>query len=542
MTEFAVDGVDSPRGQGTSRWRIWLSLAVALLCVVLGGLGGFEFHKKSPVEYSASATVLVLPTAAGLDSSVAGNRSQTDVQIATEAELLRSSLVADAASKLMKGALSAKQLLKNSVVTVPPNSQVLTVSLVAGTRTNARDGAQALVQAYLDRRNADAKAQLDATVKSLETSAADLTKRLDKNTAATAAQLAKDATDKAALTLLASSKVLLINSIADVNSRLISLNLDTVHGGDIVTAAELPTSPASPKLALTVAAGLLVGALAAGGLLIGLNQLRAKRRTATGQQRTTRVPVLATLALGHPSTAEGSAGSDVVRFVDEDEVLRRLCMKISTHKGLPGPTVIVGVGDPLLRTRLGASLNRAWASEFGSSVLVLTEDGLHVDEATGIPPSAPGLRDALRRDEGILETVIVPVGTYAGMVGPGRDAHLAPTAAQRGLLPEVWSLLEKEFGTVLVQTGSPLDSPVAQSVAVTAGRFVVLVEVGIGQRRDLTSTLEEIEWLDLSDRVAGVVIVSNHPAPLLDETNLYADPPGPFGRETDVSGGFRDRE
>ena len=140
MTEFAVDGVDSPRGQGTSRWRIWLSLAVALLCVVLGGLGGFEFHKKSPVEYSASATVLVLPTAAGLDSSVAGNRSQTDVQIATEAELLRSSLVADAASKLMKGALSAKQLLKNSVVTVPPNSQVLMVSLVAGTPANGNVG------------------------------------------------------------------------------------------------------------------------------------------------------------------------------------------------------------------------------------------------------------------------------------------------------------------------------------------------------------------------------------------------------------------
>jgi hypothetical protein len=69
----------------------------------------------------------------------------------------------------------------------------------------------------------------------------------------------------------------------------------------------------------------------------------------------------------------------------------------------------------------------------------------------------------------------------------------------------------------------------------------VLVEVGIGQRRDLTSTLEEIEWLDLSDRVAGVVIVSNHPAPVLDETNLYADPTEPFLRDTDGPGGLRDR-
>jgi capsular polysaccharide biosynthesis protein len=480
----------------------------------------------------------VLPTAAGLDSSVAGSRSQTDVQIATEAELLRSSLVAADASKLIKGAVSEKQLLKNSAVTSPPNSQVLMVSLVAATPAKARDGATALAQAYLNRRNAGAKAQLDSTVTSLETQVSDLTKRLVK----TSSDFAKvDPKDQGQKDLIASQRVLLVNSIADVNSRLVSLRLDTVHGGDIVTQAELPTHPASPNLALTVGAGLLVGTLAAGGLLIGLNQLRTKRRTALGQSTTTRVPVLATLALSNPSTAKASVGSDVVRFVDEEEVLRRLCMKISTHKGLPGPTVIVGVGDPLLRTRLGASLNRAWAAEFGSSVLVLTEDGDHIDKATGIPPSAPGLRDALRRDQGILETVIVPVGTYAGVVGPGRDSHKAPTAAQRGLLPEIWSLLEREFGSVLVQTGSPLDSPVAQSVAVTAGRFVVLVEVGIGQQRDLTSTLEEIEWLDLSNRVAGVVIVSNHPAPSLVETDAYADSAEPFERGTDVSGGFRDR-
>jgi capsular polysaccharide biosynthesis protein len=536
MTDFAVDGVDSPRQKGTDRWRLVLTLVVALLCVALGGFGGYAFHKKAAVEYRASSTVLVLPTAVGLDSSASGSKSQSDVEIATESELLRSSLVADAASKLIKGSVSAKELLKNSTVTAPTNSQVLIVAVVAGTPEKARDGAQALAQAYLNRRNAVAQTQLDATIKDLTAQQADFNKRLAK--VATDQEKA-DPTDKGQVALLASQRILVTDQIADVNSRLVSLNINKVHGGDIVTSAELPVHPASPNVALTVGAGLLLGTLAAGGLLIGLNQLRAKRRTAPGQSTTTRVPVLATLALSHPSSALDSAGAPVVRFVDEDEVFRRLCMKISTHKGLPGPTVIVGVGDPLLRTRLGASLNRAWAAEFGSSVLVLTEDGSHVVEATGIAPAAAGLRDALRRDEGILETVTVPVGTYAGVVGPGRDPHLAPTAAQRGLLPEVWSLLEQEFGSVLVQTGSPLDSPVAQSVAVTAGRFVVLVEVGIGQQRDLTSTLEEIEWLDLSNRVAGVVIVSNHPAPPLVEQDPYADEP--FVRDTDRPGGSRDR-
>src|SRR4051812_31161430 len=183
MTDLAVDGVDSSRGYGVRRWLVLLSLFAALLCVVLGGLGGYEFHKKTAVEYQSSATLLVLPTAVGLDSSVAGNKSQAQVEIATEAELLRSSLVADDASTLIKGAMSAKELLKNSTVTAPQNSQILIVSLVAGSPEKARDGAQALAQAYLDRRNADAKAQLDVTVKTLEAQQVDFNKRLAKNLA-----------------------------------------------------------------------------------------------------------------------------------------------------------------------------------------------------------------------------------------------------------------------------------------------------------------------------------------------------------------------
>ena len=103
----------------------------------------------------------------------------------------------------------------------------------------------------------------------------------------------------------------------------------------------------------------------------------------------------------------------------------------------------------------------------------------------------------------------------------------------------MWEQLEGEFGSVLVESGSPLDSPLAQSVAQSAGRFVVLVEVGVGQRRDLTSTLEEIEWLTLADRVAGVVIVSNRPAPALgdDEQPSHLD----VERSPDVSGAAREQ-
>jgi hypothetical protein len=519
MTNFTVDG--SKPVSGSARWRFWLSITLAVLFVVLGGLGGFYVYRGLPSEYRASSTVLVLPTASGLDSSVAGSRSSTEIQIETEAQLLQSSLVASDASNQLKNALSTKDLLKNATVTVPPNSQVLVVTLLADTPAKARDGSMALAQAYLARRAATAKEEVAGVVQSLQSQLDDLSKRLEKTSASLAAT--DKTTDQAKRALLDAQKALLVGQLSDVNSRLVALKVPPAAGGLVVTKAALPDRPASPNLPLTVGAGLIIGVLAASGLLLGLSQLRDKRRTVANQSPTTRVPVLATLALSRPSTIEGSSRPDVVRFVDEEEVLRRLCMKISTHRGRPGPTVIVGVGDPVLRTRVSASLNRAWAAEFGSSVLVLTEDGKHV-ETTGIAASGPGLRDALRGDQGILGTAVVPVGTYAGIIGPGKDPMLAPTADQRGLLPEVWTVLENEFTSVMVQTGSPLDSPLAQSVAVTAGRFIVLVEVGMGQRRDLTSTLEEIEWLDLSDRVAGVVIISNQPTPSLGDSEPYAGP------------------
>jgi polysaccharide biosynthesis transport protein len=533
MPEITVGNAAPSRRR--DRWLFWTSIALAVIFVALGGFGGLHVYRGLPSEYSASTTVLVLPTSSGLDSSVAGKGSTTEIEIDTEAQLLQSALVASDASNQLKGALSTKELLKNATVTVPPNSQILVVSLLANSPEKARDGSMALATAYLARRVAAAKEEAAGVVSALQSQQKDLNARLVKTTDA----VAKTDSQDPQRPLLDAQKALLIAQISDVSSRLVALSVPPSTGGQIVTQAALPDKPASPNLPLTVGAGLIIGFLAAGGVLLAANQLRDKRSAMAGQSPTTRVPVLATLALSHSPSSNGAGGADAVRFVDEEEVLRRLCMKISTRKGLPGPTVLVGVGDPTLRTRVGTSLNRAWAAEFGSSVLVLTEEGDH-SEVTGIAATAPGLRDALRRDKGILETAIVPVGTYAGVVGPGRDAHMGTTAAQRGLLSENWGVLEKEFATVLVQTGSPLDSPLAQSVAVTAGRFIVLVEVGIGQRRDLTSTLEEIEWLELSDRVAGVVIVSNQPAPAMTDSDLFPSSAEPH--KPDVPGAFHDRD
>ena len=521
----------------TARVQRLLAAALALLCIGLGGLVGYAFHRTLTPTYAASTTILVLPTETAVDANAGGGQSSADVQIETESELLLSSAVAQAAADSLNGELTLKDLLGNSSVAVPPNSEVLVVTVVAGTPQKARDGSEAMAKAYLDRRKSEAEREVAGMVTALESQLNELNDRL-KDVTAQAAGLAAD--KKAQAAQLEDQRALLVDSISGINARLVALGIQNAPGGEIVTRATLPEQPTSPGLLVTVAGGLLVGMLAAGGLLMALNRLRDRRPGTADDPLSSRVPVLATLALSQPLTPGELASPDqLAHFVDEEEVLRRLCVKISSYPGVPGPTVIVGVGDPLLRTRVGMSLNRSWAAEFGGSVLVLTESGDHV-AAAGVSPDDRGLRDALREDTGILNSAVVGVGPYAGVVGPGRGAHLVPSAAQRGLLPEVWEQLEGEFGSVLVESGSPLDSPLAQSVAQSAGRFVVLVEVGVGQRRDLTSTLEEIEWLTLADRVAGVLIVSNYPAPALGG----AETPAPHlngERSPDISRAARDQ-
>ena len=521
----------------SSRVQRALAALMALVCVGLGGLAGYAFHKTLTPTYAASATILVLPTATGADATAGGGQSSSEVQIETESELLLSAAVAQAASDTLKGELTAKELLRNSSVTVPPNSEVLVLTYVATTPQRAQDGSEAMAKAYLDRRKSEAEREVAGMVTALKAQQADLNTRLGK---VTDQRSAVPTNKPAEAALLDSQKALLVSSISDINARLVALGVQTAPGGEIVTDAPLPDHPTSPGLPVTVAGGLIIGLLCAIGLLMGLSRLRDRRpAAAAADTHGSRVPVLATLALSQPlAQGEMASPDQLAHFVDEDEVLRRLCVKISSYPGVPGPTVIVGVGDPLLRTRVGMSLNRSWAAEFGGSVLVLTESGDHV-VAAGVSPGDRGLRDALREDTGILNSAVVGIGSYAGVVGPGRDAHLVPSAAQRGLLPEVWEQLEGEFGAVLVESGSPLDSPLAQSVAQSAGRFVVLVEVGVGQRRDLTSTLEEIEWLTLADRVAGVVIVSNRPAPAgeVEKQPTHLD----VERSPDISGAAREQ-
>jgi hypothetical protein len=191
------------------------------------------------------------------------------------------------------------------------------------------------------------------------------------------------------------------------------------------------------------------------------------------------------------------------------EALTRLRDRIASHVGDNAPLVVAGVGDPLLRTKAAFELTQSWA-DTGTGVLVVTEP-----EARGAvampPPEPPGFADVLAGRVSAVDAAAAVPGSGARIVGPGRDVTGVGEDPPPERLVAVWSELGRDFGTVVVPTASPLHSALARTVVQTAGRIVVVAEAQLSESIELTSLLQELDILGLSERVVGVVLLSREP-------------------------------
>ena len=131
---------------GVLRRRWWLIVVVA----VIGTLGAAGYFKTAHKVYTATASVYVTASSSGTAGQVANSRTTSTVNLDTEAQVVQSATVAQAADKLMHSTDNVQRLLHRVSVTVPANSQVLAISCEASTPDGAASCAQAFAQAYLN--------------------------------------------------------------------------------------------------------------------------------------------------------------------------------------------------------------------------------------------------------------------------------------------------------------------------------------------------------------------------------------------------------
>ena len=463
-----------------------------IICLALGLAGGYAYYTLAPKVYEATATVLVLPTATGLDAGTSA--ASTEINMETEAELARSGSVASEVAQGLDEQVTSSELLAGGSVTIPPNSQVLQFTAQAPTAELAAEAANSWAQTYLDRRSERAKDLVGRTTESLLA-------RYD------AAQEELKGLGSDTGEFVQARRDVLIAKISDINKQLLAIGADQGESGTVISEADEPSAPAAPQLPRSLAAGLVLGAAAAVALiLIGA----ARRRSDSPQRPATSERQIRVLA-SYYGLADDE--SDL-----EAEELRRACHDITSFVGDPGPLAMIGVANPLTTMRVTLHLGKAWASEVGRSVVVSTDPS--TSEALPRAIGVPGLSDLLVDRATPLQCAIRVPGSSAVAIGSGREPTREAIPTHK--LSTVWAQLEQELGMVMAATTSP-ESPVGEVVIHTAGRVVGVVRSGHHREQDLVEVLAVLDRLSASDRLVGVIIV--------DDSGGVDPHPGPDDRE-----------
>lgn len=255
---------------GSRLRRHWWMVALGALL----GLGlALVLTSVQQQVYTSETLVLVEPAGVQQAALAAAGRD-TVVNLDNEVQIVRSAAVASAAKDLLRSPAEPAELSDNLSVTVPPNTQVMSMVYEAATPLGAQQGSHAFAQAYLEVRADAATAEIDAQARSLERQIDDITGELQE-VSGTVASLPTNSPTRA---FAEAQQQVLTGQLTGLNAKLSPLVTAQVDPGSIIDDAMLPTAPARPVLPLNLASGLLLG------LLLGVAAALLTRRGG-GQNR-----------------------------------------------------------------------------------------------------------------------------------------------------------------------------------------------------------------------------------------------------------------
>jgi capsular polysaccharide biosynthesis protein len=220
--------------------RRWKTIAAFAL---LSALGGIALWTAMPTKYSATTSLVV---SAGVSNPFTGTKEE--VNIRTEQEILGSRQVAERASEALGVDLVPGSFLLSQVdVAAPSGSQVLQVTVSASSPSEAAKAADALSEAYLEFRREGADTVVDGYLEKIDGQLAELQ-----------AGPRDDATN---------------SLIATLQQQRLSLLLSSSEPGRIIGEAEVPSSPSTPGLIVSLAGGIV------GGIVLGIGAALLRERT-----------------------------------------------------------------------------------------------------------------------------------------------------------------------------------------------------------------------------------------------------------------------
>jgi Mrp family chromosome partitioning ATPase/capsular polysaccharide biosynthesis protein len=476
--------VDTPESKGVdplglARRHWWL----VLVLVALGVLGAAQFTRMEPKVYESSTSVLVQPS--GTDTNVVGGRTKGDINLDTEAQLVRSTAVATAAGKLLKTTDSPDALAVNVTVEVPANTSVLVITYAAPTAQAARDGSHAFATSYLQNRDESARADLAGQIGTLN---AKLT-QLNAQLAQVNRMLAPLKNSDPNRANLENQRSTISAQIDSLTGRVNQLTTTTLSAGRIIRDAELPARPTKPNQPLNLASGAMVGLVLAIAAAFLRDRLDTRVRGANDIPRRIDLAVLAAVParirprLDDVFAPFGTGGRIFNRLRNEILASVPAPAGVDARAALCGQIVVVtGASRGAASTVVATNLAAAFARTSAETVLVSAHLPDSIVETASLTRmlgvhSIPGLSDVLAgRFSLSTATQRAPRHPNLSVITTGGTAS-AGGLLQSQSLRDTLAMLRERAAYIVVEAPSTATSADAQSLASLADAAIVAVEL-----------------------------------------------------------------
>lgn len=453
---------------------------VLVLATVFGIVAAIAYTASQPEAYTSVTDVLVTSTGVEDDSISTTARTRAEINLDTEAQLLTSTAVVALASEQLNSTLPLTQLADRVSVTVPPNTEVLTIAFRAESPRAANAGANAFATAYLANRTADAGDEITARLEARQSQVLTLTTNLQEATSGlTGVPLGSP--ERA----LIEAQIQTISAqIATLTSQSNELDSLAITPGRVITDATEPSTPSSPVLPINLAGGTMLGLLLGVGLAL-LRQRRDHRLHDTVQvEQEVGLPILVALSgldtpdVSGPDTPDGRAYSR----------LRNLIASRQTTPQVVLVTTIAPDGSAVA-TNLAVALARTGATV----ALIATHERSRVGQRLGLSARGAGLSEALDRTGSSVSLALRPVPAIPGLsvLLAGRDPEHGADLLQTSAAAELLANLRATKQYVVLDIPPTTTSSQAQTLASLADASVLVLVAGQTYREDARDAAQQ---------------------------------------------------
>ena len=477
---------------GMARRHWWLGL----LLVLVGVGAAAQFTRLQPKVYESATSVLVQPTGSGQDTNVVGGRTKGDINLDTEAQLVRSTAVAADAAALLRSTEPADALARHVHVEVPANTSVLVITFEAADPTLAQAGSHAFAESYLRNREQSARADLTGQIATLNDKLSQLNTQLGQVNAKLAPLRASDPNRAN----LESQRATLTTQVNTLASRLNQLATTTVSAGKIIRDADRPPKPIKPNRLLNLASGAMAGLVLGLGAAMLRERLDKRVRRAGDVPRRADVPVLAAV----PRRVRARLDDVFPPFGTGGRIFNRLRNEVlatippSIGESLAAQMVVVaGASRGGAATVVAANLAAAFSRTGAETVLVCAHlpeslvDAAPVNRMLGVH-AIPGLSDVLAGRTTLPAAIQrAPRHPNLSVVTNGGTAS-AGGLLQSQALRDTLAAVRERAAYVVVEAPSTATSADAQSLASLADAAIVAVELRRTRHAEVSDAAEQL--------------------------------------------------